>query len=297
MADTSSHTYSAAGLLDMPGFWDGLAQELQDLLTVHSSIPAEVHYLADIRHWVLIQMAIALHFENQRDNRRPRLSPKLLLQALDGTGIASRNTVQAFLRELTRVQFTDLPPRETVRQRAPQVSEKSKKLMLIYLGIHLRALDTIDGGNRSPFLSNTPMFLPYLQPCFARRICVSPAWYSPPAEIKCFTNSASGSSILHDLVLASQHQQADAADRIWIGPVSTAKLSQRYQVSTAHVARMLSKARKLDLMGWARPGRRGDCWLSARLARSYLRWQAEKLAALSVAYSEARAAFEAENRA
>lgn len=286
-----SPSHRAADLVAQPLFWQALVQQAQDLLTVHSAIPAEVHYLADIRRWVLIQMAIALHLEHQRDATQPMLSPKSLLAALDGTGIASRNTVQAFMRELARVQFTAAPAQSAIRQRAPKVSEKSEKLMQIYLDIHLRALDTVDGGGRRAFLHQWPRFLSYLQPAFARRICKSSAWYTPPPAIQGFTNAASGSSILHDLVLATEQRAPDAEGKIWIGAVSAAVLAKRYQVSPAHVARMLSRARGLGAMGWGEAARRKECWLSASLAQAYLLWQGEKLSVLSDAFCEAAAAF------
>lgn len=53
------------------------------------------------------------------------------------------------------------------------------------------------------------------------------------------------------------------------------------------ISRILSKAHKLELMGSERERRQGDCWVYEELQRSYLLWQAEKLAALSVALSEA----------
>ncbi len=280
----------------MPNFWAGLSCAAQDLLSVHSAHPAQVHYLACIRRWILIQMAIALHFEHQIDQTRPQLSPKTLLGAIDGTGIACRNTVQAFLREMVRVQLTDQPSRETIRQRSPRVSEKCERLMLVYLGINLHALDLIDHGSRSATLARSPGLLAYLQPNFARRTCLSRAWYDPPTEVRCFTHCTSGSSILHSLVLATQDRRPDGDGRIWIGTVSAADLSQRYKVSAAHVARMLNSAGSLGAIGWTGPGRRGNGWLSTRLTGSYLLWQAEKLAALSIAFQEARTAFKVARR-
>ncbi len=286
MPHKDAETHSAAGLVAAPLFWQTLTKLTQDLLTVHSTIPAEVHYLADTRRWMMIQMALALHFDHRRDPRNPALSPKSLLAALAGSGIVSRNTVQAFLRELARVQFIEAAAPHAIRQRVTKVSGKSEKLMMVYLGIHLRALDTLDGGDRATVLQQNPALLMQLQPRFAQRICGLAAWYDPPQSIRCFTNSASGSSILHDLVLATQSLNADAEGRIWIGPISTKSLAQRYRVSTAHIARMLGRASDLGAIGWSQPSRRGDCWLSARLAMDYLLWQAEKLSTLSHAYRD-----------
>jgi hypothetical protein len=283
--------YDAAGLVASPLFWQATLQQTKDLLTVHSTLPAEVHYLADTRRWMMIQMALALHFERQHDRTSPILSPKSLLAALAGSNIVSRNTVQAFLRELARVQFIEPAAPRSIRQRATKVSEKSEKLIGVYLDIHLRALDMIDAGQRSIFLQQNLDFLSFLQPKFARKICVSALWYDPPQIIQCFTNGASGSSILHDLVLTTRSVEADACGKIWIGAVSTTTLAQRYRVSPAHVARMLRRASDMGAFGWAHPTRRDNCWVSAQLATSYLLWQAEKLAALSHAFTEAQVAF------
>jgi hypothetical protein len=283
--------HDAACLAAAPLFWQAMTEVTQDLLTVHSTIPAEVHYLADTRRWMMIQMALALYFDHRRDPKCPALSPKSLSAALEHSSMVSRNTVQAFLRELARVHFIEAAAPQIIRQRVTKVSEKSEKLMMVYLDIHLRALDMIDGCDRSAFLHQHPAFIAYLQPEFAKRICRSAAWYNPPEMIQCFTTSASGSSILHDLVLATRSLDADAEGRIWIGAVSTKALAQRYRVSPAHIARMLSRASDIGAIGWSRPARRGECWISDQLARSYLLWQAEKLSTLSAAFGQASASF------
>jgi hypothetical protein len=229
-------------------------------------------------------MATALHFEHKTDPTAPPLTPKKLLTELAGTGIASRNTIQSFLRETTRIKLTDPPKNGTRRQHATQVSAKSEKLMQVYIDIHLRTLDTIDGSGRSKYLNDNPAFLHVLQPSFARHICMTPAWYDPPTSIKCFTSSVSGSSILHDLVLSTQTSTPDQDGYFWVGPISAGELATRYHVSLAHISRMLLKAQKAGGIGWEKEARRDSCWLSADLRDAYLLWQAEKLAALSHAY-------------
>ncbi|WP_376874363.1 hypothetical protein [Albirhodobacter sp. R86504] len=274
-----------------PQFWQAMMRQTQDLLTVHTSIPAEVHYLADTRRWMMIQMALALHFDHSLSPSNPAPSPKSLTTALAESRIVSRNTVQAFLRELTRVKFIEASAPNAIRQRVTRASAKSERLMRVYLDIHLRALDTIDGSHRSAFLQQNPDFLGYLQPTFAKRICRSVAWYSPPEAIQCFTNSASGSSILHELVLSTRSHQPSEDGRLWIGAFSARSLAARYQVSPAHIARLLTRACALGAIGWSRPMRRGECWLNAQLAQDYLLWQAEKLAALSSAFDTEKASF------
>ena len=283
-ADTAP-SYDAAQLIARPMFWEALKGEASDLLKVHAVAPEVVHYLADIRHWILIHMAIALHFERKIDPAAPPLTPKKLLTELAGPGIASRNTVQSFLRELLRIKLTEPPKTGTLRQHATEVSAKSEKLMFVYIDIHLRALDMVDGGGRSALFNRTPTLLHKLQPAFARKICLNPAWYNPPAMVNCFTNSVSGSSILHEMVLSTQSNEPDGYGRFWLGTVSTAGLAARYHVSDAHISRILIKAQQVGGIGWENERRRGACWLSTTLRDAYLLWQAEKLAALSSAFN------------
>jgi hypothetical protein len=258
--------------------------------------PEIVHYLADIRHWILLHMALALHFEHKTDPRSPQLTPKRLLTSLGDTSIASRNTVQAFLRKVARIQLTDPPKAGMRRQHATQASLKSEKLILVYIDIHLRALDTLDGADRSGYLIENPGFLHFLQPNFARRICLKPAWYSPPETIKCFIDSVSGSSILHEMILSTQSVVPDQDGRLWVDFVSFGELATRYHVSPAHISRMLKRAQKSGGIGWERQARRGACWLSIDLRDAYLLWQAEKLAALSSAYVHASDAMSDKSR-
>lgn len=281
-----SPIYQAEQMAEMPIFLTAISQEAQDILTIHSKIPDEVRFVADMRRWMLIHMAIAIHFEHKNDPRKPRLSPKTLYQEVQATGLASRNTVHAFLQSLYRVQLSELPPRETIRNHAHKISAKTEKLMAVYFDLHLRALDVLDGGQRSQYLRQNQSLIPRLQPAFARRAYLSPQWFNPPADIRSFSYSASGSSVLHELVRASQSKPSDPEDRIWIGPVPTAEIARRYQVSTAHVSRILNKANEQAAIGWSHPNRRGDCWISTRLKKSYLLWQAEKLSILSVAFRE-----------
>ena len=278
--------YDAQTLVGKPTFWAGLLHKAQTLVASHAAIPDKIHYVADLRRWVLIQMTCALYFENQIDSNRPRLSPKSLLDAVANTGLASRNTVQAFLREAAKVQILQHADSSKLRQHAPDLSSGFISLMQLYAVMHLQALDTIDGGNRSAVLDDDPALLFVLQPAFARRICARPLWYDPPENIACFTKSNSGSSILHNLILATKDSKADSADRFWVGPLSAGQLSENFKVSSAHVARILSKARMIGAIGWEKPRQGGQCWVSKLLTDNYAMWQAEKLAAMSAAFQD-----------
>lgn len=110
----------AIALTKLPNYYEAFSGELPKFTSFHSAVPAEAHYIADIGRFILTQVALALFFEHQEDQSRPRLTPKALLAEIEHTGLASRNTVQSFLRELVRVGLLEAPDPDRVRHHAPE---------------------------------------------------------------------------------------------------------------------------------------------------------------------------------
>ncbi len=284
---TAPLAYTADALVRMERFRDGLASAARELLETHLALPREVHYVADLQRWLLSQMTVALHFENRLDPTAPPISPMNLIRAMQGAGIASRNTVYTFLQEMRRYGFVVPMPGDDRRQRFSQATEKSERLIRRYFDIHLRALDVVDGGQRYAISCRDPGILSQAQPCFARLLLAQDDWHRPPHSIAKFVRSDSGSSVLHDLIKGVPALSADMTSPIAVGKVSPNALSQRYRISKTHTARLFGLAREAGLVGWDRSSNRGECWVSPELVQAYRRWQAVKLAAVSQAFREA----------
>lgn len=235
---------------------------------------------------MLSQLTIALHFEHRRDPACPPISPGNLVRAIGSTGIASRNTIHAFLMEMRSRRFVVPLASADRRQRAVRATQLSEDLIRRYFDIHLRALDIIDGGARFALSCRHPHLLHQAQPRFTRQLLEQRDWYRPPPGIAKFVRSDSGSSVLHDLVKDVPSLLSDMNSPIWIGKVSPNWFSSRYRISRTHVARLFGVAREAGLIGWANKSNRGECWISPRLAHDYRRWQAIKLAAVSQAFYE-----------
>lgn len=279
--------YSADSLVRIELFTKGVASAAQELLDTHLALPQEVHYVADLQRWILSQVTIALHFEYQLDPASAPLSPTNLLRAIKDTGVASRNTVHSFLMEMKRYRFIAPLPREDRRLQAAQATEMSEQLIRRYFDIHLRALDTIDDGERYTLSCRHPDILQRAQPRFARLLLAAQDWHRPQQSIAKFVRSDSGSSILHDLIIGVPPLSPDTTSPIWIGKVSPNAFSLRYRISRTHAARLFGMARDAGLIGWAKRSNRGECWISPQLVRDYRYWQAIKLAAVSQAFHAA----------
>lgn len=279
--------YGADALIRMDRFRDGLTLSAQELLQTHANLPREVHYVADLRRWLLSQATIAIHFEHQRNPDLPPISPSRVQHALRGARIASRNTIGTFLSELHRYAFIAPIGSPDKRRREYRATERSEALIRHYFNIHLRSLDRIDGGQRDAISNRYPDLLRSAQPDFAKRLCENAQWHHPAQSIARFVRSDSGSSVLHDLVSAAPgtHLLSDAP--IWVGAVSPTEFSRKYRISRMHVARLFGEARSAGLMGWAKDSNRGDCWISPVLVHDYRHWQALKLAAISQAFQDA----------
>lgn len=288
MCRVEAASHEAISLAKLPNYCEALSGELKKFTAFHSAVPAEAHYIADVGRFTLTQMALAIFFEHQRDYSRPRLTPKALHAEIEHTRVASRNTVQSFLRELVHVNLLEAPDQEKMRQHALRPTQKSLALMDFYFRLHLGMLDKIDNGSRSNLLNRNPELLSSLQPLFARRLCRTQFWYAPPEGVRCFTNSNSGSTILHTLMMLAKDREPDSEGRIWIGALSARQFAEDCQVSPAHVSRIFSTAQSLNMMGWVQPKRRDNCYISTILRQNYMLWQAEKLAALSIAFNKIR---------
>lgn len=278
--------YCAERLVLLDGFREGLASSARELLATHLALPREVHYVADLQRWMLSQLTITLHFEHQHDAACPPISPANLVRAVGTTGIASRNTIHAFLMELKNQRLVAPMASADRRQRASTATPISEDLIRRYFDIHLRALDIIDGGARFALSCRHPHLLSQAQPRFTRLLLEKHDWYKPPHSIAKFVRSDSGSSVLHDLVKDVPSHLIDMNTPIWIGKISPNWFSSRYRISKTHVARLFAMARAAGLIGWANKSNRGECWISPRLAHDYRCWQAIKLAAVSQAFHE-----------
>lgn len=279
--------YSADALILMDRFQDGLALAARELLQTHTSLPGEVHYVADLRRWLLSQATIAIHFEHLLNPDSPPISPTRLQQILHGTRIASRNTIGTFLAEMCRYGFITSIKGPDKRRREFRASEKSEALICRYFDIHLRSLDLMDNGHRHSISCRYPDLLPIAQSGFAKRLCANPEWHHPAQSIAKFVRSDSGSSVLHDLVSRAPGGNALVESPIWVGELSPSAFSGKYRISRMHVARLFGEARSASLMGWAKSSNRGAGWISPVLVQDYRHWQALKLGAVSQAFREA----------
>ncbi len=266
-------------------FHNCLTDTAAELLAITARLPREVRYMSDMQKWLLSHATLALHFEHLTSANRPPISPTSLLKFLHGTPVASRNTTVAFLQETLHYKLVEPIPAQDRRRRLFRARPETEELIRLWLTTHLVPLDGMDGGNRVELMRTYPDLLRYAQPLMTRELLHRSDWCRPVASIANFTHAESGDNVLHDI--ASRAPWVFSGDKVWIGKVTSNSISARYRMSQSNTARMLARARDSGLMGWERPGNRGDCWISAILVQDYRYWQALKFSAITKAMHHA----------
>jgi hypothetical protein len=290
---TSTSTMRVAGvraaltigdILENPHFPAALRQAALKLVAMHDDAPRIVRYVADLQKWLLTQASLALHFEHATDPSRPGLTAANLVAFLVDSNVASRNTAVAHLAELRNYRLLlDLEEPGDRRSRPLGFADIAETLARQWFDGHLASLDMLDEGSRYEQSLADPRLLWHAQPRMARRLFYDRGWSEPPESVDVFVRTGSGSNILHDL-MARLPQGRPPEERTWIGPLRISELTERYIISRSHAQRVFARARELDIVGWERPGNKGNFWVCERLIRDYRRWQAVKFAMIDDAF-------------
>lgn len=273
-------SYSVEDLMADASFPPVLRESASELLAIHRSAPRIVRYVADLQKWLLSQSALALHFERKLNPSRPPLTASNLAKFLIENRIASHNTAVAHLKEMAYYKLFE-PVETTDRRAIPlQATAYAETLIRQWFEGHLRSLDRMDAGDRCRRSEADETILYRAQPYIARRLFNDSAWYNPPESIALFVRSESGSNILHDLM--SRVPLAPVlGERTWVGDVSARLMAAEYVISRSHAGRLLAAAQNRGLLGWEATQMSGDCWISAKFAFDYRRWQASKFSVIS----------------
>ena len=270
-----------------PHYFEIEVQIARHLIGIHAESPRLARLKASHRKWLMTHSMFSLHLKRTADDPLSGLTTTRFAEVAEEYGAASRNTAAAFLSELMAYKFLryvpDVPDR---RVRVLEVTEIAEAAMLNWFLGHMDCLDRLDGGNRGALCSADPAIFRLAQPLAADFLCRHPGWADPSDALLHFEGSELGGLVLQD-VIARMTSREVVAGRILVAPVSISELSEKFQISVTNLKRMFNKAQEDGLLGWERPRRKGNLWLSPGFLDAYLAWQAEKFAGLDMAVHRA----------
>lgn len=250
--------------------------------------PRRSSVFATQQRWLMAQVAFGLYFRSP--HRHIVCSDFLKLVAQHE--VASRNTADAFLKEMVRYGLA-LPVQDVQDKRTRPVMPCDESLQQIagWLMLHLASLDGLDGGARMQMLHARADILAHVQPLIADALLTTPSVRDPVHTFALFT-WLNGGGVVMDRIMSSVAPIDPGAERIMTGITSVDALMSGLVLSRSHLMRKLREAELLGSIGWTGRTDHSTLWVSHGFWREYATAQAVKLAIIDRAFAAAAATSE-----
>ena len=271
----------AIALARHAGLLPALRRQSQALLDAYRTNPRVSSTFATQQRWLMAHVGLALHFASDGEN--PGLTNARFLECVQAHRVASRNTADAFLKEMEKYGIVVPLPRLGDRRVRPlRPGEAAIGAIDGWTRIHLFTLDSLDGGGRlSRFLSE-PDGLRRLQPRIADGLLRSPEIREPRNTFSLFTWLNNGGVIMEWLIAGLGDEQRGTG-RYPTPVTSIAELAGWLNLSRTHLSRKLREAEGLGSIGWQARRGQSPMWVSAGFVREMIEAQAIKLAIIDSA--------------
>lgn len=264
-----------------PALHDAIRRQSIALVEAYSASPRISSIFATQQRWLMGHVGLSLYFRSKGQG----FTTAEFLDAVTLYKGASRNTADAFVKEMLKYQFVRHMPGGRDRRRRPmEPTEASLQGIHGWMMVHLATLDALDRGQRvAAYLSQTDA-LSLLQPLIADRLLSSPPVREPERTFSLFTWLNNGGNVMDRLFAGIADAPADA-ERIPTAVDSITEMANWLHLSRTHLARKLREAEAMGSIGWL--GQRGHSvmWVSNGFRREYATAQAVKLAIIDQAFA------------
>lgn len=265
-----------------PALQEFIRRQSQALLMAYEANPRQSSVFATQQRWLMGHVGFALYFN--REAGEPGLLTSRFLDMTQAHAVASRNTADAFLKELLNYCYIEYCP-ETDDRRARPVRPSQSTIDAIHgwVMVHLATLDGLDGGQRLATYLATPDGLARIEPLICDGLLSSHAIREPANTFSLFTWLNNGGIIMERLIAGLEEATTDA-EQLSTSITSIAEMGLWLQLSRSHLARKLREAEALGSIGWR--GKRGSSvmWVSRGFLGEIATAQAAKLAVIDAAY-------------
>lgn len=239
------------------------------------------------QRWLMAHIGLALHFRRDSDDYRKELTAARFLDVIRQNSVASRNTADAFIKEMLHYNFIELmPTTQDGRIRPLRPVTSALEPVSGWMMAHLHTLDSLDGARRLTMYLEQPDALARVQPLVADGLLSSNPVREPKKTFSLFTWLNNGGVVMDWLISGVDPDDA-GQERMPTGIVSIGDFANWLKLSRTHLARKLRDAEELGSVGWL--GQRGHSvmWVSSDFYREYMTAQAVKLAIIDAAFEEA----------
>lgn len=258
-------------MLAHPHAHDFIRQQAAGFLSRFKEIPLVARIFASHQRWLLAHIALVQYFETGQ------ILPARFFDRIEDNDVASRNTADAFLKEMEVYGIVSPITAQDRRSRPIVPSDMSINAALNWLELHLETLDRFDDGNRVKKFHASGRDMGKIHPLITADFMQTAELRDQPKVFDPFIWLNNGNIIIDWLIANSQPVDADAK-RIPVGIVSIQTMSEIFHLSRTHLTRKLLDAAKVGTIGWLGPRGRSELWISNEFRAEYARAQCIKLA-------------------
>lgn len=268
-------------IVDHPDFPMLLRQQSAALIAAFETDPRPTSVFATQQRWLMAHAAFGLFFRS--GCTRVQFSDFLNLVVCHS--VASRNTADAFIKEMVRYGLVEVVDNTRDRRTRPVIPTAASLQQLSgWLLLHFATLDGLRGGARAPALLASAGVLARVQPLIADALLTTSSIREPVHTFALFT-WLNGGGIVMDRIMTSIAHIDPAADRIPTGITSVDRLIEGLMLSRPHLMRKLREAEQLGSLGWDGKSDQSTLWVSRGFWQEYATAQAVKLAIIDQAYA------------
>lgn len=278
-------TLTLEDIADHPALHRSVRVQAQTMNQIYGTNPRLSSVFATQQRWLMAHIGLALHFRRAPDDYRKELTMARFIDVIRQNSVASRNTADAFIKEMLHYNFIELlPSAQDGRIRPLQPVAASLEVVAGWALAHLRTLDSLDGANRLATFLGRPDGLARLQPLVADGLLSSNPVREPKRTFSLFTWLNNGGVVMDWLISGVDPDHAGLS-QIPTGVLSIGDFANWLKLSRTHLTRKLRAAEELGSIGWL--GQRGNSvmWVSSDFYQEYMAAQAVKLAIIDAAFS------------
>ncbi|MER9329635.1 hypothetical protein NKJ26_23365 [Mesorhizobium sp. M0152] len=253
------------------------------LIRIYEDSPRLASIFATQQRWLMGHVGLAMHFRRDPLDRRKDLTVSRFIEVVHRHTVASRNTADAFIKEMLHYKVAEYVAGGDGRTHPLQPTEATVRTFTGWVLAHLRTLDHIDGGDRLARFMERPDMVSRLQPLVADGLLASKPVREPNQTFSLFIWLNNG-GIVMDWLMSGIDPDDAGLDQIPTSVVSIGDFARWLKLSRTHLGRKLRDAEKLGSVGWL--GQRGHSvmWVSHRFYEEYMTVQAAKLAIVDSAF-------------
>jgi hypothetical protein len=253
------------------------------LIQIYQDSPRLASIFATQQRWLMGHVGLAMHFRRDPHDRRKELTVSRFIEFVHQHAVASRNTADAFIKEMLYYHIAEYVSGGDGRTHPLQPTAATVQTFTGWVLAHLRTLDRLDGANRLAKFLEHPEMVAKLQPLVADGLLASKPVREPKQTFSLFIWLNNG-GIVMDWLMSGIDPDHAGLDRIPTSVVSIGDFAKWLKLSRTHLARKLRAAENLGSIGWLGPRGHSVMWVSNTFYQEYMTVQAAKLAIVDAAF-------------